>query len=410
MNGFYRNGNTRWNRLARIRIESIHSDADHKFLETELEFERNQSITKMGNVMSTARKLKRFGRNSGRMLKKLKRRCSKVKRADVRPWMEKHPSLAIFMVVWSIILLLIIVVYMYMMLSGDKTQDTRHKIEKQPYESLLDETSLNENPHSEMDESAPLMEDNQSPCMNKPMFTDSTYKDGENPYFGAKNDTAISLFLSAFRNAALVSGTEPMLATGSLLGWRRHCKFNAHDGDIDLHIFNEGWDRDLFERELRTGLHEAGFDGEAFLFDIGTGHFSVDIRDDKRYWANELGVSHIDIYVLYRRGDIMLYNPLWMEPDHVDWLWFPLEWAQPLSYEDVYGVQFGIIQEPDLYLNHFFGKGWESQLDEDNHGEGRGSFDGYFISTEDPAVYEHFGSRQTADGTWVWTIELSDEF
>ena len=107
----------------------------------------------MGNVMSTARKLNRFRRNTGRMLKKLKIRCSKVKRADVQPWMEKHPSLAIFMVVWLIIIpILIIVVCMCMMLSGDKTQDTRHKTQEgQPYENLLDETSSNENPHSEMD-------------------------------------------------------------------------------------------------------------------------------------------------------------------------------------------------------------------------------------------------------------------
>ena len=234
------------------------------------------------------------------------------------------------------------------------------------------------------------------PCLNKPQFT-SRYKDGENPYFGAKNDTAISLFLTAFREAALASGTEPMLAAGSLLGWRRHCKFNAHDGDIDLHVFKKGWNLEIFERTYISSMQKAGFSGSKLgVRRVGLDHYMLGIPDLKK----ALGFAHIDLYVLLQRGELAIHN----KGKHW-WTWFPWSWVQPIKYQDVYGVQLGILHESDLYIEHFYGSNWKEHLDENNHVADRDR--SMFLKDSDPdweAVdSEHFKTYQTSDGSWSYT-------
>jgi len=209
-------------------------------------------------------------------------------------------------------------------------------------------------------QSSPLT---QRHCLNKPQFNTSRYKNGENPYFGAKNFTAIGLFLQAFRTAALASGSVPMLATGSLLGWRRHCAFNLHDGDIDMHVIEDGWNSSRFDQELRLGLLASGLvsvgcGGNSVLRQNGEGHYNVCVDNV----GQALGVAAIDIYVLKRQGSHALYNV-----GDTKWREFPWNWLHPITYERVHGADIGILNNVDGYLNHFYGARWSDVLEEDNH-------------------------------------------
>ena len=234
-------------------------------------------------------------------------------------------------------------------------------------------------------------------CLNKPQFNNSMYKDGENPWFGAKNDTAISLFLACFREASLASNTTPLLAAGSLLGWRRHCKFNTFDGDIDLHVIKDGWNMELFESKYIACMISAGFGSDTEdlkLSTIGTDHYHLNVPN----MSHALGVAHIDLYVLQNRGEITLFNGHFAR-----WFWFPKSWIDPIRYGLVYGVEIGILSEADKFIEHRYGPHWKEIMEESNHGE-KATTSIFSWDAEpvwDSVDWRSYKPRQVANGSWV---------
>ena len=178
-----------------------------------------------------------------------------------------------------------------------------------------------------------------------------------------------------------------MLASGSLLGWKRHCAFNTFDGDIDLHLFEDGWEENTFVREYRRQLQINGFEtcwGGKAMKSIGRNHYMLCAGHTR----HTLGVAHIDLYILERHGDAAIFNG---GSDH--WYWFPWMWIHPLAERPVYGVPMSILHETDEYLDYFYGPHWKDTLEEDNHGGDNGL-------RGKPRPNVSYRAVRSSDGTW----------
>jgi hypothetical protein len=209
-------------------------------------------------------------------------------------------------------------------------------------------------------------------CLGMPFFK-TKYADGENPYFGAKNFTAIGLFLTAFRDASLAAGSVPMLAAGSLLGWRRHCSIMVHDGDIDLHVFADGFDLDVFDASFHKAAAAAGlldadknycFGSSSMVRKIGEFHYQVCVHDE----AHTLGVVHVDVYMLKRAATMP--NWLWFNQGEHLWGRLKSQWFRDIRMVKLHGAEIGVpaTAATDAYLRWTYGVSWDKMMQEHDHG------------------------------------------